>query len=368
MIYSLRMNCFMKFFFVGLVLLLFSCSEERESTFPRNTDVVESVYSSVVLEPQGSYKVVSSVPGFIDRFAVIEGGTVEMNGTICFLKNDPAVISEQNASLGYDLIRQNLQGEANMLEEMRLELQSLKSKMKTDSVNAQRYRSLYDKQAVSKSDMERFQLIYEQTQVAFNSLQNRYKRTKSDLSNQLSQAGNNRKLGGLRTADYTIRSAISGKVFQLLKEPGEYVNMQEPIAVVGNGTDFQLKMLVDEIDIGRIRIGQKVLVRLEAYRGNVYEAKLSYISPKMDEKTQTFEVHGKFVKAPQKMYMGLTGEGNIIVDEKKAALVIPRSYLQAGNMVETDKGLVKVITGMSNWDDIEIVSGITKETRIYKPK
>jgi len=211
-------------------------------------------------------------------------------------------------------------------------------------------------------------LIYEQTQAAFKSLQNRYDRTKSDLKNQLSQAGNNRKLGGLRTADYTIRSVISGKVFQILKEPGEYVNMQEPIAIVGNGTDFQLKMLVDEIDIGRISIGQKVLVRLEAYRGNVYEAKLSYISPKMDEKTQTFEVHGRFVKAPQKLYMGLTGEGNIIVGEKKAALVIPRSYLQAGNMVETDKGLVKVTTGMSNWEDIEIVSGITKETRIYKPE
>jgi len=132
MIYSLRMNSSMKFFFFGLVFLLFSCSEERESTFPRNTDVVESVYSSVVLEPQGSYKVVSSVPGFIDRFAVVEGGTVAMNGTICFLKNDPALINEQNASLGYDLVQQNLQGEANMLEEMRLELQSLKSKMRTD--------------------------------------------------------------------------------------------------------------------------------------------------------------------------------------------------------------------------------------------
>jgi hypothetical protein len=66
--------------------------------------------------------------------------------------------------------------------------------------------------------------------------------------------------------------------------------------------------------------------------------------------------------------MGLTGEGNILIDSKHKALVIPRDYLLPGNKVETDMGLVSVKTGMANWDYIEILSGLTEKTIIYKPK
>jgi len=66
--------------------------------------------------------------------------------------------------------------------------------------------------------------------------------------------------------------------------------------------------------------------------------------------------------------MGITGEGNIVGKEKKSALVIPREYLQAGNKVQTDNGLIKVTTGLSNWDYIEILSGLDESTIIYKPE
>jgi multidrug efflux pump subunit AcrA (membrane-fusion protein) len=107
---------------------------------------------------------------------------------------------------------------------------------------------------------------------------------------------------------------------------------------------------------------------LEAFKRTIYEAKISRIAPKMDERTQTFEVEAVFTNDPHKLYMGLTGEGNIVIKEKKSALVIPREYLQAGNMVETDNGLIHVSTGLSNWSYIEILDGIDEHTSIYKPK
>ena len=66
--------------------------------------------------------------------------------------------------------------------------------------------------------------------------------------------------------------------------------------------------------------------------------------------------------------MGLTGEGNIVINEKGSALVIPREYLQPGNKVETEKGMVTVKTGLSNWSYIEILSGLSENQVIYKPK
>jgi hypothetical protein len=79
-------------------------------------------------------------------------------------------------------------------------------------------------------------------------------------------------------------------------------------------------------------------------------------------------VEAIFERAPSNLYMGLTGEGNIVIQEKKKTLVIPRAYLQDGNKVETDDGLVVVKTGLSNWEFIEILSGIDEKTKIYKPE
>jgi citrate synthase len=45
----------------------------------------------------------------------------------------------------------------------------------------------------------------------------------------------------------------------------------------------------------------------------------------------------------------------------------PRTYLIDANTIKTEEGLVNVTTGMQNMEYVEILSGITKDTYIYKP-
>jgi multidrug efflux pump subunit AcrA (membrane-fusion protein) len=154
----------------------------------------------------------------------------------------------------------------------------------------------------------------------------------------------------------------------LNKEKGEYVNMQETMAILGDKDRFKLEMLIDEVDISKVMIGQKVMVTLEAYENNVYEARIDRIAPRMDDRTQTFRVEASFVKSPPRLYMGLTGEGNIVINEKGKSLVIPREFLQPGNKVVTENGTITVKTGLSNWSFIEVLSGLKEGDKIYKPK
>ena len=88
----------------------------------------------------------------------------------------------------------------------------------------------------------------------------------------------------------------------------------------------------------------------------------------MDARTQTFEIEGKFIKAPKTLYMGLTGEGNIITRKRESVLVIPLEYLIDGGSVETDAGLVKVKVGLKSLSHVEIISGLKKGDIIYKPE
>ena len=359
-------------FFFGALLVflnLFSaCGEKREEGTVTRTDMIEAVYSSVELEPLNKYIVNASVAGYIRELPFVEGDFVKAGDVLCVLVNDPAKMTQENARLSYDLAKQNLQGESNVMEELKLELRSLTSKFRIDSLNYFRFRSLIEQNAVSGFEADNARLAYE---VSLNNLENlkkKIRRTEQELKTQLYQSRNNLNVSALRTADYVIRSNIDGKVFQLNKERGEFVNMQEPIAIIGDRARFKLKMLIDEVDISKVKMGQKVLVTLEAFENKVFEARIDRISPKMDERTQTFRVEASFVNPPERLYMGLTGEGNIVINEKGKALVIPREFLQSGNKVESDKGSIIIKTGLSNWSYIEVLSGLEEGDKIYKPK
>lgn len=354
--------------FILLIVLFAACGKERESTKPSHEELVEAVYSSVVIEPVNAYNVNSSITGYIDEVYFNEGDFVKKGDLLFRISNRPVALNEQNAELNYELLKDSYDGTANLIEEMKLDQKSSKMKMINDSVNYQRFKMLFEKNACSKFELDNASMAYELSKNTYLSVSKRIVRKEKELKNQINQSKNNLNASSLKTNDYLIRSNIDGKLFQTFKEKGEFVSMQEPIAIVGDAKSYKLKMLIDEVDISKVTIGQKVLVTLEAYKNKVFEAKITKIAPKMDTQTQTFEIVAVFVQQPSRLYMGLTGEGNIVINEKKKALVIPREYLQAGNKVETENGFVKVKTGLSNWSFIEIVSGLDQNTVILKPE
>ncbi len=358
----------MRFHALYLTLLLYGCSESQQKVMPQKIDMVEAVYSSVIIEPEDVYVVYSTVPGIISDLSKEEGDQVKNGDLLCRIANTPIRLNEENASLNYSLAKQNYEGEANRIQEFEMELQTAGMKLKNDSVSFVRMKNLFDRKIVSKSEFDLARLNYELAQNNYSNLTKRNKRLKVELNNQMRQSFNLLNASVSKTEEYALRSNLEGMIFQLNKKRGEFIGMQEPFATIGRVDSYLLSMRIDEVDISRIELGQKVLVTLQAYKDIVFEARVSRISPKMDDKTQTFEVQATFVKKPKRLFMGLTGEGNIVIHEKKQALVIPREFLLPGNMVETTDGTVHIQTGLSNWAYVEVLSGITKETEILKPE
>jgi multidrug efflux pump subunit AcrA (membrane-fusion protein) len=140
------------------------------------------------------------------------------------------------------------------------------------------------------------------------------------------------------------------------------------LASIGSASDFVVEMLIDEVDIVKIAVGQKVIISLDAYQGQVFTGKVSKIYPKKDERNQTFMVEALFDEAPEKLFPGLSGEANIVIATKKDVLSIPKDYLTEGSKVKTDDGLESIETGLENMDFVEVLSGITDKTGIYKPQ
>jgi multidrug efflux pump subunit AcrA (membrane-fusion protein) len=215
---------------------------------------------------------------------------------------------------------------------------------------------------------ENQKLAYEISGNNLKRLKNKYVQTKNELSTQVQQALNNYNTSKLTTQDFTVSSKITGKLYALYKNPGEIVNTLEPLASVGSATDFIIELLIDEVDIVKLNLGQKVLITLDAYGDKVFDAKISKIYPKKDERSQTFLAEAIFIDAPQALYPGLAGEANIIISKKDSVLTIPKEYLLEGNQVRTQNGLVGVVTGLQNLERVEILNGINENTEILKPE
>ncbi len=88
-------------------------------------------------------------------------------------------------------------------------------------------------------------------------------------------------------------------VYLLNYREGEFINIQNPVAIIGSNKDFILEMQIDEYDIMKISLGQKVLVTMDSYKGKVFEAKITKINPIMNQRSKTFLVESEFVQKPE---------------------------------------------------------------------
>ncbi|MFD0863791.1 efflux RND transporter periplasmic adaptor subunit [Sungkyunkwania multivorans] len=350
------------------LLFALSCNNSQEKILPTNGSLTESVYSSVTIQPDSLYQVYAAVGGILDANLVDEGDLVFNGQPMMQIINSTPKLNMQNAKLAYELAKEKYNGKAAILEEIKDEIVSARLKFKNDSINFYRQKNLWNQNIGSKIEYENRKLTYELSTNNLNLLQSKYRRTEQELETQLKQAENNYKTAAITTRDFTVKSKINGKIYALYKNPGEVVNTMEPLAAVGCSDDFLIEMLVDEVDIVKLRVGQKTLVTLDAYNSKVFEATLTKIYPKKDERSQTFTVEAVFIEPPKVLYAGLAGEGNIIIAKKQDALSIPKEYLIDDSKVITENGEVNVEIGLQNLDRVEILSGIDENTYLLKPK
>ncbi len=354
--------------FAILSSLLFSCAEKKEKIYPEKLPMTESVYASATVQPDSMYQVYSVAMGILDKIWVEEGDKVSKGDRILQIINTSPELNKENARLALQLAQENYSGTPGVLSSIADEIQAAELQQKNDSINYFRQQKLWDQNIGSKLEYDNKKLAYELSQNRLGLLKKKYGQTKNELETHLRQAKNNYKTSLTTSNDFTITSKIDGKVYALYKNPGEIVNTLEPVAAVGRSDKFVVELLVDEVDIVKLNIGQKVFITLDSYGSKVFEGTLDKIYPRKDEHSQTFKVKALFNEPPKTLYPGLSGEGNIIIAEKKETLTIPKTYLVDESTVITDKGETKVSIGLQNMVLVEILDGINENTAIYKPE
>lgn len=97
--------------------------------------------------------------------------------------------------------------------------------------------------------------------------------------------------------DYAeIASPLAGVVLSQSVEAGEYVTAGTPVVTVGDLMNAWLRAYVEETDLGRIHLGQKVRVTADTYPEKVYEGRVSFISSQAEFTPKAVQTRKERVK------------------------------------------------------------------------
>ncbi len=348
------------------VTTLLSCGPKQEKIRPSSVTITESVYASGIVKSRNQYQVYSPVNGLIQQIFVSEGDTVKKDDPILRVTSETARLNSENAQLAADYSTTG--ANADKLNELQANIQFLKSKMQNDSILVVRQRNLWEKQIGTRNELDQRELSYKNDVATYKAALFRFKDLQKQLTFNEAQAKNNLQLSKTTVGDFTIKSQVNGTIYSLGKETGEMVNTQSPVAVIGSTGEFFLELQVDEYDFDKIIPGQRVLITMDSYKNKVFEATISRIIPFLNDRTRSFTVEAQFNKLPPSLYPNLTVEANIILQTKENTLTIPAGYLLNDSLVMMPSGeKKKVVTGLKDYQKVEIISGLTKEDEIIKP-
>lgn len=350
-----------------LFLFLISCGRKIETIRPTESSITESVYASGTIKTKDQYQIFAASAGILNKVYVKEGDKVKKGDVLAGITSDLAAFNEQVAALrnAYD----NQDANRGKLNDAISLAEMAAKKMRQDSILYVRQLNLWNEQIGTRNELEQRELAWQNAKTDHQLAREKVKELERQLrfNDQLSEK--NLRIAQQSKRDFTVVSQADGIVLKWSKITGEFVNQQTPLGIIGNSQELILEMQVDESDINRIQPGLPVLITMDSYKNQVFEARVTRILPMMNEKNKTFLVEASFTKAPEKAYAQTSFEANIVLQTKAKALLIPRIYLLNDSTVLDKTGkAIRVVTGMKDYTRVEILSGITANDELIQPK
>jgi multidrug resistance efflux pump len=142
-------------------------------------------------------------------------------------------------------------------------------------------------------------------------------------------------------ANTRVLAPVGGRVLRIFMHPGEVLVMQQPqpIMLLGEGTRMFVTAEVDETDSGAVQIGQRALVRSEAYPDRTFTGQVVAVAPVVGRKLLRSDDPAELVDtrvietrielpADAMPAVGLTANVEILVVDEPDALVVPASAVR----------------------------------------
>lgn len=165
------------------------------------------------------------------------------------------------------------------------------------STELERVKKLFDSGAATRQELDRLSTRYKTSKEQQGVAEAGYRaaRAQADLVRagatrasiealeaNLEQARAARELAALQIEKSTIKAPASGVILKQNVRPGELVNPGTPVLTLADLENLWVTVYIPEPDLGRVQLGQKAGVRVDAFPKETFEGKVIFISPEAE--------------------------------------------------------------------------------------
>jgi HlyD family secretion protein len=174
-----------------------------------------------------------------------------------------------------------------------------------------------------------------------------------------------------------IRAPFDGVIANKYTEVGELLLPGKQIVTIVNADKIYVLATIDEVDVGRLKIGQPVAITVDAFPGEKFEGTVKRISAIVSGgklETRTADVWIYFNKKQTKIKPGMSADVEILVTILQDVLSVPsqavverdgekKVFIAEGSPIKPGTKavakLIQVETGETNWSFTQITGGLS---------
>ena len=314
------------------------------------TTIVKKSVATGKVTPEDETNIKPQISGIIDYIYVEEGNFVntgDLLATIKIIPNEKAL----NTAMG-------------RIERAKLNLDNIK-------IDYDRNKKLLNKGVISTQDFNNIELNFNQAKQELKNAESDYKIIKVGSANASTSANTN------------IRSTVTGTILEIPVKIGHQViesnnfNEGTTIASIADLNKMIFEGSVDEAEVGKLKEGTILDVKIGAIEGVTYKAKLNFVAPKGTENQGAvlFKIKAALtLNDSTYVRAGYSANAELILDKKEDILALKESLIQYDR--KTEEPFVEIETGeqvferknielgLSDGINVEILSGIDESDNI----
>jgi membrane fusion protein (multidrug efflux system) len=130
-----------------------------------------------------------------------------------------------------------------------------------------------------------------------------------------------------RLSKTKIRSPFAGYLGTRRVSPGDYVQPGRDIVNLEDIHTLKINFMVPETFFSQLAMGQKVEVRVDAFRGQTFEGTVYSIDPRVDEVSRTVRVRARIPNNEGKLRPGMFANVALVLGHTERALLIPEEAI-----------------------------------------
>ncbi len=258
-------------------------------------------YSGIIEATQANLSF--QVPGRVAQVNVQEGQSVAKDQIIAELDRaefesryaqakanlDRAQKTKQQLETALEISRKTLPSE---VARATANVKSVKDTLKDAEKNYKRFEDLFRNGVITEKERDTMKLNYDVAKSRLAESESVLKLAQGNLTRidaakqeievataQINSINASLNQASIQLAYTQLKSPIDGIITSRNIEPGEAVNSGREVLTVSDLSRVDLKIFVDETEIGKVKPGQKVDVKVDTFPGKTYTGTVSFISP-----------------------------------------------------------------------------------------